>query len=131
MQPPLYFTSGIAGVVALSGSTEAVIATLNGVVTPLGANQTVRLRGSTLLTSGSTTTAIVLRVRRASLTGTLVGDQTGQTTITAAADTNLYERDVSDTPGDVSAFTYVLTAQQTGGGTGGTTVYAQLDAYVF
>ena len=105
--------------------------TLNGVVTPYGANQTVRLLGKTLLTSGSTTTAVVLRVRRASLTGTLVGDQTGQTTITAAADTNVYEAAVTDTPGDVTGFTYVLTAQQTGGGTGGTTVYATLDAFVF
>lgn len=131
MQPPLFFTSGTAGVVALSGSTETVIATLNGVCTPMGATQNVTLRGTTLLTSGSTTTAVVLRIRRASLTGTLVGDQTGQTTITAAADTNLYDANAQDAPGDVTGFTYVLTAQQTGGGSGGTTVYARLDAFVW
>lgn len=130
MQPALFFTSGQAAVQALSGSTEAVIATLNGVVTPLGATQTVYLRGTTLLTSGSTTTAVVLRIRRASLTGTLCGDQTGQTVITAAADTNLYDANATDNPGEVTSFTYVLTAQQTGGGSGGTTVYARLDAYV-
>lgn len=129
MQPPLFFTSGTAGVVALSTTVEAVIATLSGVVTPLG-NQTVTLSGTTLLTSGSTTTAVVLRIRRASLTGTLVGDQTGQTTITAAADTNVYEVRGVDTPGDVTGFVYVLTAQQTGGGSGGTTVYSRLDAFV-
>lgn len=130
MQPPMFFTSGTAGVVALSGSTEAVIATLSGVVTPYGP-QTVRLIGRTLLTSGSTTTAVVLRIRRASLTGTLVDNQTGQSVITAAASTNIYEVDGDDTPGDVTGFVYVLTAQQTGGGTGGTTVYSSLDAFVY
>ena len=130
MQPPLFFTSGQTGVVALSGSTETVIATLSGVVTPYGP-QTVALRGRTLLTSGTTTTAVVLRIRRASLTGTLVDDQTGQTTITLATDTNIYEVAGDDAPGEITGGVYVLTAQQTGGGTGGTTVYAVLDAFVF
>lgn len=131
MQPPLYFTSGTAAAQAITGSTEVVVATLNGVVTPYGANQTVVLRGQAYVTSGSTTTAVVCRIRRQSLTGTLVGDQTGQTAITAAGDNNIYEANASDTPGDVTGFTYVLTVQNTGGGTGGTTIYAVLDAFVY
>lgn len=129
MQPPLYFSSGNAAVQAISGSTEVVIATLNGVVTPLG-SQTVRLRGMAFVTSGTTTTAVVLRIRRASLTGTLVGDQTGQTVVTAAGDSNIYEVAGTDNPGEISGGVYVLTVQNTGGGTGGTTVYANLEAFV-
>ena len=131
MQPPLFFTSGNAAAQAITGSTEIVVATLNGVVTPMGPNQTVVLRGHAFVTSGSTTTAVICRIRRQSLTGPLVGDQTGQTVITLAADSNVYEVGGSDTPGEVTAYTYVLTVQNTGGGTGGTTVYATLDAWVY
>lgn len=131
MQPPLYFTSGNAAVQAISGSTEVVVATLNGVVTPLGPTMSVRLQGRAFVTGGTTTTAVVCRIRRSSLTGTLCGDQTGQTTITAAGDSNIYSVFASDSPGEISGGVYVLTVQNTGGGTGGTTIYACLDAFVF
>ena len=131
MQPPLFFTSGIAGVVALSGSTEAVVATLGGVVTPYGATMNVALSGQVFVTTGTTTTAVICRIRRASLTGTLVGDQTGQPVVAAAGSANIYEANAVDNPGDVTGFTYVLTCTDTGGGTGGTTVYATLSAFVY
>jgi hypothetical protein len=130
MQPPLYFTSGTAATQAISGATEVVVATLNGVVTPYGANQTVVLRGRAFITSPGSTTGVVLRIRRASLTGTLVSDQTGQTVITAAADSNIYEVGASDTPGDVTGFTYVLTVVCTAGSGAGSSIYASLDAFV-
>lgn len=129
MQPPLAFFSGNAAAVPIVGSTEIVVATLNGVVTPLGA-QTVQLRGGAFVTTGSTTTAVVVRIRRQSLTGTLVGDQTGQGVVTAAAQSNWYDVGGSDVPGEVTGFTYVLTVSNTGGGTGGTTVTAYLNAVV-
>ena len=130
MQPPLFFNSGNAAAQAISGSTEVVVATLNGVVTPLGANQTVSLFGQAFITTGTTTTAVVVRIRRGSLTGTLVGDQTGQPVVAAAGSSNIYEANATDTPGDVTGFTYVLTVTDTGGGTGGTSVYATLQAFV-
>lgn len=129
MQPPLFFTSGVAAITAISGSTETVVATLGGVVTPF-VNQNVTLFGQVLDTSGTTTTAVVVRIRRASLTGTLVNDQTGQTVEAAAGSTNLYEASGVDTPGEITGGIYVLTVQHTGGGTGGTTVYAILNAFV-
>lgn len=129
MQPPLWFTSGNAAPIAIVTSAEIVVATLPGVVTPYGP-QTIKLDGHVMVTSGSTSTAVVCRIRRASLTGTLVGDQTGQSVITAAAGTNFYEVWGQDNPGDVTGFTYVLTVQDTGGGTGGTTIYAILNAWV-
>ena len=128
MQPPLFFTSGTAGVQAISGSAETVVCTLSGVVTPLG-KQTVVLRGQVLDTTGSTTTAVVCQIRRASLTGTLVSDATGQAIAAAAGSTNMYEVNCSDTPGEITGGVYVLTVTHTGGGSGGTTVYAVLDAY--
>lgn len=129
-QPSLFFASGNAGVVAMVSTTEVVVATLAGVVTPLGP-QTIQLHGAAFIKSGSTTTALTLRIRRASLTGTLVGDQTPQDIYTAAADSNWYPVNGSDTPGEVTGAVYVLTAQSTGGGTGGTTVTAFLNAVVY
>lgn len=126
---PLVFTSDLAAPVAMVGTTEVVVATLAGVVTPF-AGQTIKLRGSAMITSGTTTTALTVRIRRASLTGTLIDDQTAQSIDSAAGGTNIYEVLGTDAPGDVTGFTYVLTAQSTGGGTGGTTVYAVLEARV-
>lgn len=125
----LQFFSGNAAIVAISGSTEVVVATLSGVVTPYGPG-TVNLSGAAFVTTGTTTTAVVCRIRRASLTGTLVGDQTGQPVVAAAGSANWYPVVAQDTPGDVTGYTYVLTVTDTGGGTGGTTVTAYLNAVV-
>lgn len=130
MQPPLYFTSGEAAAVALSAATEAVVATCSGIVTPYS-NQTVALRGTVLLTTGTTTTSVICQVRRLSLTGTAVSDATNQTIVAAAGSTNVYDVTCTDAPGEVTGYTYVLTVTDTGGGTGGTTVYATLEAFVF
>lgn len=125
----LQFFSGPAAIQAISGSTEVVVATLSGVVTPYGPG-TVNLLGGVFVTTGTTTTAVVVRIRRASLTGTLVGDQTGQPVVAAAGSANWYPVMGQDTPGDVTGYTYVVTVQDTGGGTGGTTVTAFLNAAV-
>lgn len=126
---PLFYSSGIAGVTAISGSTETVVATLSNVVSRY-AGQNVNLHGFVLLTTGTTTTAVVVQIRRASLTGTQVGDHTGQPVVAAAGSTNGYDVYAVDTPGDIDQFVYVLTVTNTGGGTGGTTVYAFLEARV-
>lgn len=126
----LLFSSGQAAVTAISGTTEAVVATCSGVTTR-NAGQTVRLKGWVFLTTGTTTTAVIAQIRRTSLTGTQVGDHTGATILGSAGSTNIYLVEAFDTPGDVASMSYVLTVTNTGGGTGGTTVYAVLDADVF
>jgi len=123
---PLIFTSGVAGVVNLTGSTEAVVATCAGVVTRFS-GQTLKLNGFAVVTTGTTTTAVVVRIRQLSLTGTQVSPTSSQTVITAAGDSNAYPCYATDSPGDVTGYAYVLTVQQTGGGTGGATVYAVLE----
>lgn len=128
--PNLFYTSGIAAPVALATNVETVVATVRGIALQQYARQ-VRLSGKAVVVSGTTTTAVVVRIRRASLTGTLVSDETGQTVITAAGDSNAYPVEAVDSPGDGTGFVYVLTVQDTGGGTGGTTVYATLDAVAF
>lgn len=127
---PAFFTSGLAAAAALATNVEKVVATLTGIDIEQYA-RTIRLQGSAFVTSGSTTTAVVVRIRQGTLTGALVGDQTGQSVITAAASSNLYEANAIDAGVTGTGITYVLTVQDTGGGTGGTTVYAILNATVF
>ena len=126
---PLIYTSGVAGTTAISGATEVVVATCAGIATRY-AGQTIKLQGRALLTTPGSTTAVILQCRKFSLTGTQVGDHTGQTVITAAADTNIYEVNASDTPGDVTGYSYVLTVTCTGGSGAGSCVYAELTARV-
>lgn len=126
---PLFFTSGIATAVGITTTAETVMASCGGVVTRY-AGQTFKLFGHAVITAGSTTTGITMRIRRLSLTGTLVSDATAQSVITAAGDTNDYPVSATDSPGEVTGYTYVLTAQQAVGGTGGTSVYAVLECRV-
>lgn len=128
--PTAFFTSGVAGAQAITTSTEVVVATVRGVANENG-NRTVRLAGKAFVTSGTTTTAVVCRIRRATLAGTLLNDGTGQTVVTAAGDSNVYSVEAVDTIDPGTGYVWVLTVQDTGGGTGGTTVYATLDATVF
>lgn len=128
--PTAFFTSGVAAAQAITTSAEVVVATLAGVSNENG-NRTVRLAGKAFVTSGSTTTAVVCRIRRATLTGTLLNNQTGQTVITLAGNSNIYPVEAVDSIDPGTGYVWVLTVQDTGGGTGGTTVYATLDATVF
>lgn len=127
--PPLFFRSYNASPVAVTGSTEIVVATVS-TVTMRYPGQTVTLFGWCLDTTGSTTTAVILQWRRASLTGTQVGDHTGQTIAAAAGSTELFTRIAQDTPAEIDNSTYVLTLTHTGGGTGGTTVVSYGEACV-
>lgn len=126
---PLISVSPDGGIVALSGATEAVVATVSGVTTRYS-GQSIYLFGNIMVTTGTTTTACVVQVRRASLTGTQVGDHTGQTIVAAAGSTNVYPVFAVDSGVDVSGAVYVCTVTDTGGGTGGTTVYGFLMAIV-
>lgn len=123
------YTTGVVAPVALVTNTETVVATLSGINLPNG-NGRIQLTGVAVVTSGTTTTAVVVRIRRGTLTGTLVSDGTGQTVVTAAGDSNAYPVTGNDSQDAGMGYSYVLTVQNTGGGTGGTTVYATLSALV-
>lgn len=109
-------------------TTEAVICTLPGVSTDRP-GQTVRLTGMAKITNGTGTTALNLRIRRDSLTGTEVSESNVVQIETAAASTEDHGINADDPiSGEVAGQVYVLTAQQTGASANGTSVYAYLRA---
>lgn len=126
---PLLFSSGVAGVVSLVTTAETVVATLGGCVTRWP-GQVFKITGQCVLTTGTNATGITMRIRRQSLTGTLVSNATPQQITAVAGSTDEYGVYAEDAPGDVTGFTYVLTAQQAGADGNGATVYANLTARV-
>lgn len=114
-KPVFYSTHTV--VASLTTSAETVIATLPNVS---GDNDqdTVKLTGWANITTDGAATAIVLRVRRGTLTGTQVTPSAsqGQTAAFAAGFIGNPRTEVVDNPGAVAAQTYVLTAQATANG---------------
>jgi hypothetical protein len=124
----VYATTPAAGA-ALGGTTETVALTSPGVNLPQP-NATVLITAHLLLTSGSTVTSIVVRVRRNSLTGTQV--YTSGLVVFAATTIGSYDLEVVDNPPDSASLPYVVTVVQTGAGSNGTwNVGSTICAYVF
>lgn len=98
-----------------AAAAETIIASIVGIDT-VDADSIVQLFAQANLTVGGSGTAIRLRLRQTSLTGTVVGDTGAITGGIAAA--NVVSQDVSgvDNPGPVAGFTYVLTLQVTAAG---------------
>lgn len=126
---PLFFSSGIVSATAISSATEVVVATCSGVTTRY-AGQNVTLLGLALVTTPGSTTAVTVRIRKLTLTGTVVNDATAQAITAAAATSNMYLAAGTDGPGDVDAYTYVLTVACTAGSGAGSCVYGYLEARV-
>lgn len=116
----------IVGSPALAAETTVAQTVVGGVA---GATSRVLLIGFLALTVGTSGTAVRIRLRNGSITGTVVGD-TGALTAVAA---NLIAPGVLgfDTPGDVSSLTYVMTVQVTAGAAVSTVSSVQLVAVVF
>lgn len=108
-------------------TAETVVATLSGISTQTP-DAPVNLRGWLGIGTGASVTAVVLRIRRTGLTGTLVGEAV---TLSAAAATN-YSLDIEcqDFPGEIAGGVYVLTVSQTGATGNGTAFDAALEAVV-
>lgn len=98
--------------VALTAATEAVVMTLPGISTD-GPGQIVSITASLSLTTAAGATTTTLRVRRSSLTGTLVGE--ANATTTAATTTFAFPISFDDSPGEVASQPYVITATVAGG----------------
>lgn len=110
-------------------TTETVVATLPGVNTPR--RTSVRLRGWCQLTTGATTTTVTPRIRRgADATGVLIGEANPVTLAAAAGGTEDIEVEGVDSGVDLAGATYVLTVQQAGATTNGTSLSAGLHAEI-
>lgn len=111
-------------------TAETVIATLTGVSTNQPGQQ-VGLRGLANITLGVGTTAVVMRIRRDSLAGAVVGEVQTEQIFSAAGSTEdheVYREDAG--AGEFSGRTYVLTASQTGATGNGTVNNASLECEV-
>lgn len=115
--------------VTVTGVTETVIATLQGVDTSAPDN-TIRLKGWAQIAPGSDQTSLAIAIRRDSVSGALVGEANAQTF--AAAGSQLFGFDImtQDRPGDVASQVYVLTALQAGGVANGSAKQGYLEAIV-
>lgn len=110
-------------------TAETVVCTLTN-VTSRKAGQKVHLEGHLNITTGTGTTATVLRVRQDSLTGTVVDTvETDSLAATAAGNPEDHFIAADFTPaGELSGKTFVLTASQTAAGANGTVNLATLRA---
>lgn len=109
-------------------TAETVVATLPGVSTDRP-GQLVRLRADYVVTIGTGGTAVTHRIRRDSLTGTVVGESNTEQISTAAGSTESHEFYAEDSfAGEVAGQTYVLTVQQTAATANGTVLRASLKA---
>lgn len=110
--------------VTLAAETAILTAPAYPVNNPGG--QGVSIDGMVDITTGASTTAVVLRVRRDSVTGTIVG---AVTHTLAAAALGAIPFDFLDTVATalVGSPVYVLTAQQTGGTANGTATVATMN----
>jgi hypothetical protein len=111
-------------------TAETVVATLAGVSTNQP-GQTPGFEGQVTVTSGTSTTGVTLRIRRDSLTGTVVGE-TVPDTLSGAAGTvethNIYAEDTNS--GEFSGRTYVLTVAQIAASANGSALTASLTCNV-
>lgn len=111
-------------------TAETVVATLSTVSTNKP-GQTVNLRGVFTLTTGTNTTALTIRVRADSLTGSIIGEAPVDAVEAAAGSVETHDIYVEDpAPGEVQNKTYVLTVAQTGASANGTVSSASLVAEI-
>lgn len=114
--------------VTVTTTTETILCTSPGISTNPG--QVVRIVALTDFTSGGSTTALTVRIRRGSVvTGTLVGPQ--DAVQTTAGNTIARSAQAEDSPGEVSGQQYVLTIQQTGAVANGTGLFSEILVLVF
>lgn len=109
-------------------TAETVIATLGGIGTS-APGRSVKLTGEATITTGTNTTALTFRIRRDSLTGTVVGEANPVQIEAAAGSSEDHDIEVVDTPtGEIYNATYVLTVAQTAASANGSAIRAFLKA---
>lgn len=114
----------------LTTTAETVVATLSGITTAQPGEKIV-LKGLAQLTTGTGTTAVTPRIRRDSVTGTVVNEANPITVGAAAGSTEDFEVECEDSfSGEVAGQTYVLTLEQTAATANGNCLYSSLTATV-
>jgi len=108
-----YRTTTLTNAAESGNNTETVVATLNGISTEFD-GMTVRLRGWLKCTTGTGTTAGLLRIRRDSLTGTAIGEGTAETGPFVASKTFDATVSADDASRTLAGATYVMTHVGTG-----------------
>lgn len=112
----------------ITTTTETVVATLTGISTS-GPGKKIQLKGMAKITTGANTTALNLRIRRDSLSGTVVDESNPVQVEVAAGSTEDHDISAEDIPsGEIFNATYVLTVQGTASTADNTCIYAYLDA---
>ena len=112
--------------VTLVTTTETIIATVSGVST-YKPGEKLLIAASATITNGTNTTALTFRVRRDSITGTVVNNADPVQIETAAGSTEDHELVCEDNlSGEIANATYVLTVQQTGASANGTSLNADM-----
>lgn len=124
--PTIFTTPNLTNAAESAANTETVVATLAGVQTRFP-GQNIVLNAWIINTPGAAATAVQLRIRRAGLTGTLVGPNQTYTAAFTAASRSPFTIAAEDQPGEGS-FTYVLTYQGTGEGGAASFQAAELQA---
>lgn len=118
----------VVGSPAAAAETTVCSTTVGGVAGP---TSRVLLIGFVAFTVGTNGTAVRLRLRNGSLTGTVVADTGALTGGVAAAGLLALPILGVDSPGDVSSLAYVMTLQVTAGSAPSTVSAVQLVAIVF
>lgn len=128
--PTYGYISDVSADTPLVTTAETVVATLSNVANG-GVGRPVTLSGNVVVTTGTTTSALVLRVREDSLTGTVVDEAETDTLAAAAGGTEDHAVVAVHSPsGELSGKTYVLTVAQSGATGNGSCVHATLRAAV-
>ena len=106
-------TTTLTNAAESANNTETVVCTLSGISTEFD-GQTIKLSGWLKATTGTGTTAGLLRIRRDSLTGTSVGEATAETGPFVASKTCDATIEADDSSRTLAGAPYVLTYQGTG-----------------
>lgn len=111
-----------------SGTTEKVVLTLTGINTD-AVRRTIELHGIVNITTGTTATAVTVRVRRGT---TIAGTQIGAdiTTPAAAGVRTAIPLEAFDTPGELVNGSYVVTVVEVGATANGTVNYAAVGGII-
>lgn len=110
---------------ALAAETIIAQVVVGSVADP---STTIELSGWAAFTVGTSGTACRLRIRRASLTGTVAVDTGATTQGVAAAGLDTLDVEGTDSPGEVASLVYVLTLQVTNGAAASTVSAVKIKA---
>lgn len=128
--PVRTYTSETSANTAVVTTAETVVATLSGLST-YKPGEPILLRGECQFTTGANTTGLTFRIRRDSLTGTVVNEANIEQVEAAAGSTESHDIQCDDQfSGEVANQAYVLTVEATAASANGSALYAYLSAEV-